>query len=115
MMSAQTVQKLEPAAMAAFLATLANLPEQEIRNAKRLYVLNAIADFEAESTSGRGMLFLLGVMSIFLVFIPVFIAALISYRAGVKAAKQKIKNAIEVWKDDFAGEYPSLLARVEAL
>lgn len=112
-MASQTVQKLEPAAMSAFLATLANLPEQEIRNAKRLYILNAIADFESERTSGRGMLILFGIMSIIPVFLLPFIALLISYRAGIKAAKQKIINAIDVWKDDLGAEHLTLLNRVE--
>ena len=105
---------LDAAALAAFAATLATLPKDEIQKAKKLYILNAIADFDAQCTSGKAMLITMGILCIIPVFLVVFIPGLIAYRSGVKAGRQKILNAIEVWKDDLGSDYASILGRVGA-
>ena len=99
---------LDPTALSAFAATLTNLPKDEISKAKKLYILNAIADFEAMRTSGRTFLIVMGVMSLIPVFLIVFVPALVSYRAGIAATRQKIINAIEVWRDDLGSDYAAL-------
>lgn len=111
-MTDKTNMALDPAALSAFAATLALLPREEISKAKRLYILNAIADFEVQRKAGRAMMITLGVMSIIPVFLVVFIPSLISYRSGIAAGRQKILNAIEVWKDDLGSDYPEVLRRV---
>ena len=64
-MTDKTIMALDPAALSAFAATLALLPREEISKAKRLYILNAIADFEVQRKTGKAMMITLGVMSIF--------------------------------------------------
>ncbi len=111
-MTDKKIMALDPAALSAFAAHLSHLPKEEISKAKKLYILNAIADFEAERSSGKAMVVTMGVMSIIPIFLIVFIPALIGYRSGIAAGKQKILNAIEVWKDDLGPDYPAVLARV---
>jgi len=110
----QTAMALDAAALAAFAATLAALPRDEIQKAKKLYILNAIADFDAQCTSGKAMLITMGILCIIPVFLVVFIPGLIAYRSGVKAGRQKILNAIEVWKDDLGSDYASIRSRIRA-
>ena len=109
-MSTTPVVAMDPAALAAFAGTLVNLPAEEIRKAKKLYILNAIAEFNAQRTAGRGMVIVFGIMSIIPIFLLVFIPTLIAYRSGVAAGRQKILNAIEVWKDDLGPDHAELLA-----
>jgi hypothetical protein len=105
---------LDPAMLTTFAATLANLPKEEIQKAKKLYILNAIADYKAQKASTKALLIVMGVMCIIPIFLIVFIPALIGFRKGFEAQKQKILNAIEVWQDDLGGDGESLRAQLEA-
>jgi hypothetical protein len=108
----QATVALDPASLTAFTATLAALPREEIRNAKILYIRNAIVDFEMSRSTGKTMLIVMGVLCIIPVFIVVFIPALIAYRRGIEAGRQKIENAIEVWREELGTEAETLLAQV---
>jgi len=59
-MQDKIAMSLDPSALSAFAATLGNLPKEEIQKAKKLYILNAIADFEATRKSGRAMAITMG-------------------------------------------------------
>ncbi|MBN2582792.1 MAG: hypothetical protein JXL80_06955 [Planctomycetes bacterium] len=113
-MAGNTMVSLDPAALSAFAASLVNLPREEIAKAKRLYILNAMADFEAARTSGKTMVIVLGIMSIIPVFLVVFIPSLIAYRSTIGAQRQKILNAIEVWRDDLGPDAADLAARASS-
>ena len=104
---------LSPSAMSAFAATLSELPAEELGKAKRLYVLNAISDYDDAKRSGKTFLIVMGVMCIIPIFLIVFIPALIAYRSGMKASREKILNAIEVWKDDLGPDYEDIKDRVD--
>jgi ABC-type nitrate/sulfonate/bicarbonate transport system permease component len=54
------------------------------------------------------MIVTMGILSIIPIFLIVFIPALIGYLNGIKAMRQKILNAIEVWKDDLGPDYVEL-------
>ena len=109
-MAGNTMVSFDPAVLSAFAASLVNLPREEIGKAKRLYILNAIADLKATRASGKAMLITFGVMSIIPIFLIVFIPALISYRSMVTAQQQKIVNAIEVWKKDLGPDAAELIS-----
>ncbi len=104
---------LDPSTLTTFAAALATLPGDEIRKAKSLFIRNAIADYRMTLKSTKGFLIVLGVMSIIPVFLIVFIPAFFSYRAAKENGKQKIKNALEVWKDDLGSDYDLLSQEVE--
>ena len=103
---------LDASAISAFAATLSSLPRDEIQKAKKLFILNAIEDFKAERTGAKTMVIVMGILCIIPIFLVVFIPALIGYRSGMKAGRQKILNAMEVWKDDLGGEYHEILAKL---
>jgi hypothetical protein len=102
---------LDSASLSAFAATLTNLPRDEIQKAKRLYVLNALTDFEAQRKISRTMLIVMGIMCVIPIFLIVFIPALKAYRGAIAAMRQKILNAIDVWKDDLGADYEELRER----
>lgn len=107
-----SIMALDPAALMAFAATLTNLPKDEIHKAKKLYILNALADFETQRTSGRAMMITMGILCIIPVFLIVFIPGLISYRSAIAAGRQKILNAVDVWREDLGSEYGEIRSRV---
>jgi hypothetical protein len=102
---------LDSASLSAFAATLTNLPKQEIQKAKRQYILDALADFEAQRKVSRTMLILMGVMCIIPVFLIGFIPALKGYRMAITAARQRALNAIDLWKDDLGADCVELRDR----
>jgi hypothetical protein len=113
-MGIPAMMAFDPAALAAFAGTLANLPTEEIRKAKKLYILNAIAEFQAQRRTGKAMIVTMGIMSIIPIFLIVFIPALIGYRSAIKAARQKILNAVEVWREDLGRDYEDLRSQAQA-
>ncbi len=102
---------LDAASLSTFAATLTNLPQEEVRKAKKLYILNSLADFEAQRKTSKTMLIVMGVMCIIPIFLIVFLPALFGYRNAITALREKILNAIEVWKDDLGPDYQELRAR----
>jgi hypothetical protein len=54
-------------------------------------------------------------MSVIPVFLIVFVPAFFSYRAMRENGKQKILNALEVWKDDLGTDYTTLSAEAQSL
>ena len=104
--------KLDAASLSLFASTLAGLPEEEVRKAKKLHILNSIAEYEAQRASAKGFLIVLGFMSIIPIFLIIFIPLLITYKKGVVMARQMILNAIEVWKDDLGNDYEQIRNQV---
>jgi hypothetical protein len=96
---------LDSSALTTFAASLATLPKDEMRKAKSLFIRNAIADYRMTIKSSKGFLIVMGIMSIIPVFLVVFIPAYLGYRAAKENGKQKIRNALEVWKDDLGEDY----------
>jgi len=103
--------RLDARGLAAFAATLTNLPHEEIRKAKKQYILSALADFEAQRKVSRTMLILMGIMCIIPIFLIGFIPALKGYRMAITATRQRVLNAIDVWKDDLGADYEELCDR----
>lgn len=99
---------LDPAALGLFASTLAALPQDEVRKAKLLYLRNAMADHQMALRTMRGYLIALGVMSLVPVFLLVFVPAWWSYRAMRDTGRQKILNALEVWREDLGAEGEAL-------
>jgi hypothetical protein len=111
----EVLPSLAPDRIQQFALGLAALPRDEVVKAKRLYLRNAIAEYEAELASAGS----LGCIMVFFAIIPLFWPFLIMMRRNLKAAKKlartKIRNAIDVWRDDLGAEADDLLAQVEAL
>ncbi|MBN8708781.1 MAG: hypothetical protein BGO12_12660 [Verrucomicrobia bacterium 61-8] len=104
---------LDPAALTAFVASLSALPTDEIRKAKSLFIRNAIADYQMSRKSLRVMVVMMGVLSIIPIFLIVFIPTFISYRALKENGRQKILNALEVWRSDLGSDYEELIGALD--
>lgn len=91
---------LSPEKMQLFLATLAHLPPEEIPKAKLLYIRNAIAEFRALETTMASFRQLQGCMSIIPIFWPVISLQKRVMNTQIDLARQRILNAVDVWKDD---------------
>jgi hypothetical protein len=95
---------LSPEKLQLFVAGLSGLSREEICKAKVLFVRNAIAEYRAMVESFRGF----RVVQIFFAIIPFFWPILYAQKRGMDAqlrlARERIGNAIDVWKDDLRGE-----------
>lgn len=95
---------LSPEKLQLFVAALSGLPPEEVRKAKVLYIRNAIAEYRAMAESFAGFRGALGCFSIIPVFWPVMSAQRRMMESGLKLARERIRNAIDVWRDDLRGE-----------
>jgi hypothetical protein len=95
---------LSPEKLQLFAAGLGGLPREEIRKAKVLYIRNAISEFKAMEESLRAF----GCLQIFFAIIPIFWPILYAQRRMMNSqrrlARERIQNAIDVWKEDLEGE-----------
>ena len=93
-----------PARITRFAATLVGLPADEVRKAKELYLRNAIADYRAQLAAQSSWTLATAIHWL----VPLFWPMLFSFRRTqrIEAARQleRIRNAVEVWKDDLRGE-----------
>ena len=111
-------QNMNPDDFSAFTASLSNLNQKEIRQAKVLYIKNAITSYKLSCQNKPFFLLWIGSISIFMFFgaitdFPLFallpllflFEAFSNIKNSLRARKQKIANAIEIWKDDLGDDY----------
>ena len=93
-MQQQPADLLSPEKLQLFVAGLSGLAPEEVRKAKLLYLRNAISEFQAMQ----------GCMSIIPVFWPILGAQRRMMAAQLRLGKDRIRNAIDVWRGDLKGE-----------
>lgn len=87
-----------------FVGSLAGLSAEEVRKAKVLYIRNAISEVEAFESSMAAFKTLQGCFAVIPIFWPILYAQKRMMAAQSKLNKDRIRNAIDVWKDDLQGE-----------
>jgi hypothetical protein len=103
MHSSLTGTQTDPPAMAAFAASLAHLPPDEIERAKVLYIKNALTDYRTGRTTAIGVLIVLALVSLFFPWFCIgLIPMTIIIAINLRNARQKITNAIQIWNIDCA-------------
>jgi hypothetical protein len=100
----QSSDSLSPEKLQLFVAGLSSLAPAEVRKAKVLYLRNAISEFEAMQSSVAGFGAVQGCFSIVPIFWPFIRAQKRVMEAQLKLGKDRIRNAIDVWRDDLQGE-----------
>jgi hypothetical protein len=95
---------LSPEELQLFVAGLSGLAPEEVRKAKRLYIRNAISEYEAMQAAFQGFGQAQGCMSLIPVFWPIIGAQRRMMAAQRQLAKDRIRNAIDVWREDLKGE-----------
>jgi hypothetical protein len=103
-MQQQPSEFLSPEKLQLFVAGLSGLGPEEVRKAKLLYLRNAISEFQAMQASYRGFEQFQGCMSIIPVFRPIIGGQKRMLEARLQLAKDRIRNAIDVWRGDLKGE-----------
>lgn len=103
-MQQQTSDSLSPEKLQWFVAGLSGLAPEEVRKAKLLYLRNAISEFQALQASYQGFGQAQGCMSIIPIFWPIIGAQKRMMAAHLQLGKDRIRNAIEVWRSDLKGE-----------
>lgn len=95
---------LSPEKLQLFAATLAGLPAEEIRKAKSLYVRNAISEYRATESGLEAFGQAQGCLAVIPIFWPILGAQKKMMATGLQLGRERINNALEVWKDDLRGE-----------
>ena len=103
-MESQTQDSLSPEKLQLFVATLSGLAPEEVRKAKSLYIRNAISEYHALVATLEGFGRLQGCMAMIPFFWPMIGAQKSMMKAQLRLARERIQNAIDVWKDDLHGE-----------
>src|SRR3954470_5810081 len=103
-MQQQRSDFMSPEKLQLFVATLSGLAPEEVRKAKLLYLRNAISEFQAMRTSFEGFGQTQGCLSIIPVFWPIIGAQKSMMNSQLQLGKDRIRNAIDVWRSDLKGE-----------
>jgi len=96
----QPLESLSPEKLQLFAASLGGLSADEMRKAKLLYIRNAISEFRALEKTFAGFGKLQGCLSIIPFFWPVIAVQKNAMNVQRDLARERIMNAIDVWKDD---------------
>jgi hypothetical protein len=100
----QPHDSLSPEKLQLFVAGLSGLAPDEVRKAKVLYIRNAISEYRAMSDSLAGFGVAQGCFSIIPIFWPIIAAQKRMMNAQLRLMKERVQNAIDVWRDDLRGE-----------
>lgn len=103
-MQQQPADLLSPERLQLFVAGLSGLAPEEVRKAKLLYLRNAISEFQATQAALQGFGQAQGCLSIIPVFWPIIGAQKQMMAASLQLDKDRIRNAIEVWRDELKDE-----------
>jgi len=95
---------LSPEKLQLFLAGLSGLAPEEVRKAKLLYLRNAVSEYKATKESFQGFGQAQGCLSIIPVFWPILGTQKRMMAAQLQLNRERIRNAIDVWRDDLRGE-----------
>jgi hypothetical protein len=95
---------LSPEKLQLFAAGLSGLAPEEVRKAKVLYIRNAISELQAAKASYEAFGRSQGCMSVIPLFWPVLGAQKRVMAAQLQLSRDRIRNAIDVWRHDLKGE-----------
>lgn len=103
-MQHQQSEFMSPEKMQLFIAGLSGLAPEESRKAKLLYIRNAISEYHALQNSMAGFGQMQGCLMIIPFFWPVIWAQKKMMASQIQLGKERIQNAIDVWRGDLRGE-----------
>ncbi|MBN1918241.1 MAG: hypothetical protein JW889_10050 [Verrucomicrobia bacterium] len=101
--TSNTLDVLSAERLQAFAVGLAGIAPEEARKLKILYIKNALTEFKAARESMKAFGCVTAVFWIIPVFWPILIAQKRSVRLGERMFRERIQNALDVWRDDLEG------------
>lgn len=110
----QQADSLSPERLQLFVAGLSGLSSDEVGKAKALYLRNAISEYRAMKEGVEGFAVVQGCFMLIPIFWPILWAQKKGIKAAMRLSRERITNAIHVWRDDLdEHEFESLLAEVD--
>ncbi|MCB0734845.1 MAG: hypothetical protein H6608_07285 [Flavobacteriales bacterium] len=106
---------LSAEAIQSFAAALSGLEPQEMRKAKELYLRNAITELKSEKRQYKASWITMGLHLLIPIFWPMLFGAQKQARIELEEYKERISNALEVWKDDLGSSYYPLQNLLESV
>jgi hypothetical protein len=100
----QSSDPLSPEKLQLFAAGLSGLAPEEVRKAKLLYLRNAISEYQALQASFAGFGRAQGCFAVVPIFWPILGAQKKMMAAQLQLSRDRIRNAIDVWRSDLRGE-----------
>lgn len=86
-----------------FVAGLSGLAPGEIRKAKILYIKNSISEYRALKSSYKAAWLVQVLFALIPLFWPILYLQRRAMRAEEQLFRERISNALEVWRDDLSG------------
>ncbi len=106
---------LTPEGIQLFMAGLAGLPQDEVRKAKELFIRNELARFKGAKASTSAFHSVQGCFSIIPIFWPIMRAQRRMLNATLTTQAERIRNAIDVWRDDLGDNARELERQLDDL
>jgi hypothetical protein len=104
-MTQHPADSLSPEKLQLFVAGLSGLAPEEVRKAKVLYIRNAISEYHAMKISTAVFGQAMGCMGCMPMMWSMRSAQKQMIAAQLQLARERILNAIDVWRDDLKGEH----------
>lgn len=106
---------LTPEGIQLFMAGLAGLPQEEVRKAKELFIRNELSRLKGAKASYAAFGTAQGCFSIIPIFWPMISAQKRMMNATLTTQAERIRNAIEVWRDDLGDDARDLERQLDDL
>lgn len=106
---------LTPEGIQLFMAGLAGLPQEEVRKAKELFIRNELSRLKGAKTSYAAFGTVQGCFSIIPIFWPIMGAQKRIMNATLTTQAERIRNAIEVWREDLGDDARDLERQLDDL
>lgn len=97
------------------MAGLAGLPEEEVRKAKLLFLRNELSRFKGTKASHAAFGSAQGWFSIIPIFWPMIRAQKRIMSATLTTQAERIRNAIDVWRDDLGEDAVDIERQLDEL
>lgn len=97
-----------------FSGGMIGLSQDEIRKAKELFVRNAISEYQSEVKSHKNNLITMGLHLLIPIFWPMLFGKQRESKIELEEKRNKILNALEVWKSDLPYCYVELKSMLAA-
>ena len=114
-MYTQTETGLTPNKLQLFIAGLTGLNQEEVKKAKVLFLRNELSQLKAMQKQIAGFGVAQGCFAIIPFFWPILWAQRNSINASLTLQKDRIRNALTVWRDDLGSDFQQLEAELESL
>ncbi len=106
---------MTPESLSLFFARLEGLDNAEIQKAKELYLRNAITELASEQKQYKISWLVMGLHLLIPIFWPMLLGSQKQAKIELYEAKERIENALKVWRHDIGRSYLELKTKLDAI